>query len=261
MNLSRLSILWGYNNLKIKLTIAYDGGGYNGFQSQSDKKSVQDALCAALEKLYGEKISVTGSGRTDAGVHALGQVVHYEAQKEIEPDRIKSALNFFLPQDLRVRKAEECAPDFNARKSAKKKTYRYDIYFSDCDNPLLFNRAHRLWGDINIEVMKKAAQTFIGVHDFKEFYCKGSSAQTTVREVYDCVLTEGVLYGEKTLSLEITASGFLYKMVRLITGAIIKAGEGKISLDELKLMADGKKEYPAKLPAPACGLYLLRVEY
>lgn len=247
--------------MRMRLLISYDGKEFSGFQAQKDKRCVQSVLQDALKKLYGEDICVTASGRTDAGVHALGQVVHFDAFKEIAANKVAGALNHFLPSDIRVREAEQADERFNARKSAKQKTYFYDMYFSKIDNPLLFLRAHRLDCEPDVAKMEECAALFVGKHDFREFYCLGSSAKTTVRSVTDCRFERLTMYGENVLRFYISADGFLYKMVRLITGALIKAGTGSLTKEEILGFIECKKEYLSKLPAPACGLCLEKVIY
>ena len=261
--------------MRIKLIISYSGEGLCGFQKQNDLPTVQGRLEAALEKLYGQRITVTGSGRTDAGVHALAQVVHYDCEKEMDADSIVGALNYYLRED-NIRVISACIADgnFDARKSAHKKTYFYDMYFGETENPVLADRAHFAGKKPNIGIMSAAAKLFVGKHDFAPFRCEGSSAKTTVRTVFECNVFETSLYGSEAVRIRISADGFLYKMVRIICGYILRAGQGQIELGEIEELLElnmkslpengtntKKTQKTKKIPLPPQGLYLERVEY
>lgn len=245
--------------MRIRLTIAYLGTGYSGWQAQANKPTVQGELETALGKLYGVPVAATASGRTDEGVHALGQVVHFDAPKDLPCPRIVGALNFFLPPQIRVIAAQTAPDDFNARKSAHRKTYEYRFYLAERDSPFLLGRALRLPPSCDMRAMADAAPLFVGKHDFTAFRNLGSSAKTTVRTVFDCRLTPAA--GEWDYALTVTADGFLYKMVRNIAGTLVRVGEGTLPPQEIpRLLATGE-EWPCKCPAPPCGLYLKNVEY
>ncbi len=247
--------------MRVKLKVAYDGTGFCGFQRQNDLTTVQGELEAALEKLYCEKIAVVGSGRTDAGVHALAQVIHYDCNRDIEPERIVGALNYFLCESIRALSAEKAAEDFDARKSAHRKTYFYDMYFGDVENPVLKNKAYFAGKVPDISAMKYAAALFVGKHDFAAFRCEGSSAKTTVRTIFKCSVSETNLYESPALRITVSADGFLYKMVRIICGFILRAGQGKVSKDQIaRLLENQGRDFP-KIPLPPHGLYLRSVEY
>lgn len=242
----------------IKLDISYDGADFCGYQIQPRNRTVQGEIEKALKTLFQEDIRTVASGRTDKMVHAYGQVVSFFAVKQIPINNIVDALNTYLPQTIRVLGAEYVSENFNARKDAKKKTYIYKMYMGK-ESPFNAFRKLRISSDLNVEEMKAAAKLFVGTHDFTAFYCSGSTATTTIRTVFDCRLYESEEW-EKTLSLTITANGFLYKMVRLIVGALLQVGEGVYNNEDIiKLL---KSEItPKKYAAPPYGLYLLNAEY
>lgn len=247
--------------MRIKLTLGYDGTDLCGFQRQNGLKTVQGLLEDALKSLYGEEICVSASGRTDAGVHALAQVVHYDCGKRLLPERIVGGLNYYLRGAAVISKAEEVGEDFDARKSAHRKTYFYDMYFGDVENPVLKNKAYFAGKVPDISAMKNAAALFVGKHDFAAFRCEGSSAKTTVRTIFECSVIETNLYESPALRITVAADGFLYKMVRIICGFILRAGQDKVSKDQIaRLLEDQGCEFP-KIPLPPHGLYLRSVEY
>lgn len=248
---------------RIKLTLSYDGICFCGFQRQNGLPTVQGELESALERLYGENICVSASGRTDAGVHALGQVAHYDCCKKIDLPRISGALNYFLPDTIRVIKAEKADENFDARKSAHSKTYFYDMYFGSTANPVLNSRAYFAGEQPNVSKMKKAAALFEGIHDFKNFRCEGSSAKTTVRNIYLCQVEKTELYGSLAVRIKVSADGFLYKMVRIICGAILRVGKGEELLENISAALNNpdSDEIIKKIPLPPEGLYLQKVEY
>ena len=239
--------------MRYKITLSYDGTGFCGWQSQPNGNSVQDAVEQAIEKLSGERPRVTGSGRTDAGVHAIAQVAHFDIKKEYPPKTIIGALNAYLPKSVRVTAAEVAGEKFDALRSGKKKTYMYLMYCGDA-LPLVENRAAAV-GEVNVDAMNEAAAALVGTHDFATFMAAGGGAKTSTRTVYDArVERDG-----KFVKFFITANGFLYNMVRIITAQLIKAGRGE-TVDIPALIAAHDRA-AAKDIAPACGLYLYKVEY
>ncbi|MCL2847161.1 MAG: tRNA pseudouridine(38-40) synthase TruA [Firmicutes bacterium] len=251
--------------MRIKLIITYDGTDFCGWQRQPNGISIQQELEDAYFKFSGERVTITGSGRTDEGVHAIAQVAHFNTEKILskkEAFNFVNAFNFHLPSNIRVKSAEIVDDNFHAVVSALKKTYHYDMYFG-IENPLLKNRAYHIKKNIDIAAMERAAKCFIGNHDFVFFRAVGSSATTTVREIYNCELTEVELYGSSGLRLSISANGFLYKMVRIIVGSILQVGLGKLIEIDIKKMLCGKEELIGynKTTAPSCGLYLQSVKY
>lgn len=241
---------------RIKLVLSYDGRNYCGFQRQKNGITVQEKLEEALKKIYCSDITVTASGRTDAGVSAAGQVVHYDCDDRIEVKKIPVALNTFLPNDIAVISAKKVKADFNARFSAVKKTYVYKIYNDSIRDPLFpFCAFYPV--KLDISLMKKAAEFIVGEHDFSCFMASGSSVKDTVRKIYSIdIKRKG-----KVISIFVTGNGFLYNMVRIIAGTLVYAGEGKIKPEAVKdaiLSKDRKKA--GKTMAPE-GLCLLKVFY
>ena len=235
------------------ITISYDGGGFCGWQHQPNGASIQDAVEHAILRLTGEKVKVVGSGRTDAGVHALGQVASFALSSEVAERTIVGGLNAHLPKSIRVLSAEITADDFDARKSAKKKTYMYLMYRGK-ELPVLYSRALCV-GDVDIKAMRAQAKTLIGTHDFTTFKAAGSSAKTSVRTVYDAHIEDDGFF----VKLFITANGFLYNMVRIIAAQLVKVGKGE-EVDIASLL-EKRDRTEAKETAPAHALYLYSVDY
>ena len=241
----------------IKLTIEYDGTAYHGWQSQKNTVAVQDVISSAICRLTDEKCSLTGSSRTDRGVHAFGQVASFKTESQIPAERIAFALNSMLPEDIVIKKSEEVDMDFHARFCAKGKTYKYLIYNFIFPSALLRYRAYHVSYPLDVEAMKQASQYFLGTHDFFAFSATGSSAKTTVRTI-NSVSIRG---SQPLTSLEISGDGFLYNMVRIIAGTLIEVGSGKIKPTDIAGIIDGRDRKKAGKTAPAHGLYLVEVNY
>ena len=244
--------------MNVKLTLSYDGSNYSGWQVQPNADSVQERLETALKQVTGQDIKVVGSGRTDAGVHALGQVANFIIDKENVPaERYKNALNTFLPPDIRVLDSARVDDDFNARKSAKKKTYRYSLYVSEVELPLKERYAVRLDKTPDINLMNAAAKLMTGEKDFKAFCASGSGAKTTVRTVYGVDIESK---GED-IFISVTGGGFLYNMVRIMVGTLVEVGNGKLTTKDVEnAFTTGVRTNNGKT-LPAKGLCLLKVEY
>lgn len=242
----------------VKLTITYDGTNYCGWQVQPNKITIQEVIEKALLTLTGEKIKVIGSGRTDAGVHAEGQVAHFKREKEnIPPEKFALALNIILPDDVKIVKSERADDDFSARRSAKRKTYVYRTYVSTAILPLKDRYALQLEKQPDVSAMKECAKLIEGEHDFKAFCSSGTSVKTTVRTVYSIDIEER---GNEII-FSVTGNGFLYNMVRIIVGTLLAVGRGKIGKKEVEdMLATGKRALGGKT-IPAKGLTLLSVEY
>lgn len=239
--------------MRYKIVLSYDGAGFCGWQSQPNGNSVQDAVERATQRLFGKKSSVVGSGRTDAGVHALAQVAHFDSEKVLPTKNIVGGLNAYLPDAVRVISAEYVDDGFDARKSVKKKTYMYVMYGGDV-SPLLQTRAWHA-GDLDVEAMNAAARALVGKHDFTTFKAAGSGAKTSVRTVFDAHAEKR---GRLTLFF-ITADGFLYNMVRIIVAQLVKAGRGE-NID-IPALLEKRDRTVAKETAPAHALYLYDVKY
>lgn len=243
--------------MRIKIVLSYDGTDFCGWQRQKNGVSVQQTVEDAVYDLTGEKVTVTASGRTDAGVHAAGQVAHFDTNANIPPEKFYKALNTFLPDSVKALSSEKVSDDFNARKSAKRKTYEYSLYVSDTELPLKERYGARIYGDVDLEKMRSCAKLLEGEHDFKAFSATGGSVKTTVRTVYGIVVEQNGI----DIKIKVTGNGFLYNMVRIIAGALVKAGKGELSeSDIIKALETGERDLLGET-LPAKGLCLIKVEY
>lgn len=243
---------------RIKLTISYDGTAFNGYQIQPNGRTVQEDLQHALQKLHKGKVThVTGSGRTDAGVHAAAQVVHFDTDLSIPLENWPKALNAVLPGDLRVIQAEEVSSSFHARYDVVRKSYVYRVVNSA--TPDVFRRHFVLHEprSLSISKMREAAALFIGEHDFTSFCSARSEVKDKVREIYK--LDIDVVNDEITFHFE--GNGFLYNMVRILTGTLLEIGRGEREAHEVVDMLKAKDRDAAGKTAPPHGLYLWRVCY
>lgn len=241
----------------IRLTIEYDGTAYHGWQSQINATAVQDIVTSAVHSLTGENCSLTGSSRTDTGVHALGQVCNFFTASSIPSDKFAFALNTLLPDDVVIRKSEEVSPDFHARFSTVGKKYRYLFYNSIFPSALLRNRAYHVFYPLDVEAMRQAAGYFVGTHDFVAFSATGGSVKTTVRTITQTTVErDGNL-----IEFCVTGDGFLYNMVRIIAGTLVEAGFGKIKPDAIPEIITSLDRKRAGRTVPAHGLYLVEVYY
>lgn len=243
---------------RYKCIISYDGTNFSGYQIQPNKRTVQSVLEAVLAKLHkGVKVKIHASGRTDAGVHAKGQVIHFDSPLAIPAERWPAALNTLLPEDLSVRSVEKAEEDFHARFDAAGKEYRYILYLSRTRDPFLRNYAYHYKYPLDIEAMKEAARYLLGTHDFTSF----CSAKT---EVEDKVRTIREIHFAKEndiLTLRFTGTGFLYNMVRILTGTLLEVGSGMRKPEELAEILLKRDRVQAGKTAPAHGLYLWQVFY
>lgn len=245
--------------MRYKLTISYDGSDFYGFQRQRGLISVQQCLEEALSTKLNAPITTVCAGRTDAGVHALGQVVHFDSN-QILPADFGFRLNPLLPESIAVLSCEQVPDTFHARFSAKKKTYRYDIYMSKIHAPLKRRYAHICVYDLNVENMKKACACLAGEHDFRSFALAESvRGKSTVRTIYDIHIEEGE--DGKLLSLFVTGNGFLHNMVRAIAGTLIDVGRGRFSPEDMQSILESRDRRRAGKTVEGCGLFLVSVEY
>ncbi len=242
----------------IKLVIEYDGTNYHGWQIQKKKKTIQGIIELQLKRITGEDIKLIASGRTDAGVHALGQVANFKTNSDLEPSVIRKALNSLLPEDIYIKNAEYVSLDFHARYKAKSKVYEYRIL--NREEPDIFNRRYH-WHvipELDIEKMKQALSLLIGTHDFSSFMSSKSSTKNPVRTVMRADLIEGK---DGYLRIIMEANGFLKHMVRNIVGTVVQLGYGKINLNDFKEIFSSKDRRMAGKKAPAKGLFLVEVKY
>ena len=243
--------------MRIKLTVSYDGTDFSGWQRQTDKTTVQQTIEDAIFSLTGEKVKVVGSGRTDAGVHALGQVAHFDTKSTIPPANFAKALNTILPLSVKVLKSVEVAKTFDASRTAKRKTYCYSLYKSDVILPLKERYSVMIRKDTDIKAMKEVAKLFVGEHDFKSFCASGSSVKTTVRTIYSVDIVED---GDD-VKVYITGNGFLYNMVRIIVGTLVECGQKRLDESVVnKMLTENKRNIGGRTLAPK-GLTLIGVEY
>ena len=243
--------------MRIKITVEYDGTEYCGWQVQPNGVTVQQRLNEAVEALTDEKTSVVGSGRTDSGVHAAGQVAHFDTNSTIPPQRFAAALNSVLPADIRVLSSCEAGESFHARFCAKKKTYSYKMYIAETVRPLWDRYACLLAYPVDVAAMRSAAKLFVGEHDFRSFMTSGSSVQDTVRTVYSAsVTTDGDF-----ITFTVCGNGFLYNMVRIMAGTLVEVGAGRMSeADVVSALENGQRTLSGKTMPPH-GLTLVSVEY
>ena len=242
----------------IKLTIEYDGKEFGGWQKQPNKLNIQGTIERAIEEITGEQIELNASGRTDSGVHSLGQVANFKTNSSIPIEKVPIAINTKLKKSIRIIKAEEVEERFHSRLSCKKKTYRYIINNNETASAIYRNLEYHIPQKLDIEKMKQAIKYFEGEHDFKAFKASGTSSKSSVRTIF-----KADIYQQKDnrLWIELTGNGFLYNMVRIIVGTLVDVGLGKIKPEEIsRIISEGKRENAGKT-VPPNGLYLLKVEY
>lgn len=241
----------------IKLIIEYDGKDFNGWQKQPDKPNIQGSIERAIEVITGEKVDLIASGRTDAGVNALGQVANFKIEKDFPIEKIPYALNSQLKKSIRVKSAEEVDERFHSRYGCKRKTYRYTINNSEQGTAIYRDMQYHYPIKLDENKMNEAAQYLIGEHDFKAFKASGTSSKSSVRTIYNAkVWREGDL-----VIIELTGNGFLYNMVRIIAGTLLEIGEGKNKPEEMKnIIASCDRTKAGKTLLPN-GLCLMNVEY
>jgi tRNA pseudouridine38-40 synthase len=247
-----------YNALRnIKIICQYDGTEFSGFQRQADARTIQGCLEEALETIVKQPVRVCGAGRTDAGVHAQGQVANFHISVGIPTQALLRAMNSLLPEDVRVYSAEEVDADFHARYWAKAKTYEYRIWNHPIADVFTQRYAYHVVDNLDLCNMKRCAEALVGTHDFAAFQAAGSIRASTVRSLkrLECE-RDGDL-----VSIRATADGFLYKMVRNLAGCLVQAGRNKISVDEVSSLLKSGDRRQAPPTAPAKGLVLAKVEY
>ncbi len=241
----------------IMLVIEYDGTGYNGWQTQRNKTTIQETIESALRSITNEETELIGASRTDSGVHALGQTANFVTSSKIKVERIPFALNSLLPKDIAVTSAEEVSYDFHARFSSKGKKYKYTILNSEFPSPLRRSNTYFYPTELNIDNMKMACSYFIGEHNFDAFRSAGGSAKSSVRTIYSLEL----ITNNDLIEINIDGNGFLYNMVRIIVGTLIDVGRGKIiPADIINIIKSGDRKLAGKT-VPAHGLCLMEVYY
>jgi tRNA pseudouridine38-40 synthase len=248
----------GHMARRLRLIIAYDGAPFAGWQSQSHRNTVQDHLERAFKRVTGGAVRVHGAGRTDAGVHALAQCAHVDLSKFLPTDRWIKATNSLLPPEIRVLRCRYVSKDFHARLSAKGKIYRYRIWTAPILPPFEYGHAWQIAQPLDMKVLRSAAKHFVGTHEFAAFAAnRGKPESSTIRTINSvCVRQKGA-----RMTIEFDGDGFLYKMVRLMVGALVECACGKTSIEEIISRLRSGEVGSARLAAPAEGLYLVRVRY
>lgn len=244
-----------------RMTVAYDGTAYAGWQRQTNGVAIQQLFEEALRQIVGRETSVIGSGRTDAGVHAKGQVASFRAATSLSPASLAKALQANVPHDVVVLDVRETLPDFHAQRSATGKRYRYCLDDGPVPNPFLARYAWRSYRPLDVERMQLAARRFVGTHDFKSFEAKGSERKSTVRTItHSRVVREETPWGE-AIWFDVAANGFLYRMVRNLTGLLFKVGRRACEPEWVDEVLDAKTRSLKYPTAPPQGLFLWSVDY
>lgn len=250
---------------RIKLIISYAGTNYVGWQRQQNGLSIQQILEEKIENILNEKVGCIASGRTDAGVHALGQTVHFDCTKPIPLEGLIKVLNSSLPDDISIVDAINVSGDFHAKNSTRKKTYRYLIYESEFKSPLLDKRAWHVKGNLNIRSMKNAAKYLKGKHDYECFRAAGCGAKDAIRKIEKIKFSEvksSLFFNTgKIYYIEFTGDGFVRHMIRNIVGTLVEIGKGRFDAKDVREMLNSRDRSKAGICAPACGLYLAKVYY
>ncbi len=242
----------------IKLVIEYDGKEFHGWQKQPNKLNIQGTIEKAIEQITGEEVELMASGRTDRGVHALGQVANFKTNSNIPIEKFAIAINSNLKKSILIKSAEEVDEKFHSRLSCKRKTYRYIINNSKLGTAIYRNLETHIPIKLDINQMKQAIQYFEGEHDFKAFKASGTSAKSTVRTIYKAEVIEK---DNDKIWIELTGNGFLYNMVRIIAGTLVEVGLGNIQPEEISNIIEEKERGKAGKTLPPQGLYLVNVEY
>lgn len=242
---------------RVKLTVAYDGTNYCGWQVQPNGITIQEVLNQCLSEFTGEKIETIGASRTDAGVHALGNVAIFDTEMRMPGDKFSFALNQRLPEDIRIQKSEEVETDFHPRYVKSQKTYEYRILNRRFPIPTERFYSHFTYIPLDIEKMREAAEYLIGEHDFKSFCGTGAQVKTTIRTVKKIQIEKN----KDRITIRITGEGFLYNMVRIIAGTLMDIGGGLYPPEKMQEILEAKDRKKAGSTAPARGLTLMEIQY
>lgn len=241
----------------VRLLLAYDGTDFSGWQVQPGRRTVQGLVQGRLTEMLGSSVTLHGAGRTDAGVHASGQVAHFAPSREIPLDGYRRGLNAMLPPEVRVLEAATVPESFHARKSARAKVYRYQIYLGEVCPPFQYRYCHHETRAVDLEAMARAGELLEGVHDFASFQASGSSVRTTLRRIHAVrVESDGPL-----VQIRVRGNGFLRCMVRNLAGTLLEVGLGSRPPSWVGEVLDARDRSAAGPTAPARGLFLVRVEY
>ena len=245
------------NRIRVRMTVAYDGTNYHGWQVQNNAVTIESVLNDALSQLLGEDIRVIGASRTDAGVHALGNIAVFDTISPIPAEKMAYAVNARLPEDIRVIRSEQVASDWHPRKCASRKTYEYKICLGEFLQPVKRLYYHHVYRRLDIEGMRKAAGYLIGEHDFKSFCQENAQVESTVRTIYSIELLHNRDDREEELIIRVVGGGFLYNMVRIIVGTLLEVGYGRLRPEDMQEILAAKQRSCAGPTAPAKGLTLV----
>lgn len=241
-----------------RLLIQYDGGRYKGWQRLGNgENTIQGRIESVLTKLCGQEIEIIGASRTDAGVHAIGQVANFKTKENIAEDEVKSYLNKNLPEDISIKEVKRVSENFHSRYNTKDKTYLYKIWNRDYSNPFIRKYSMQIKDKLNIIKMKQASQFLLGEHDFTAFTNAKSKTKSMVREIYSLDIEER----DGLIEIRVRGDGFLHNMVRRIVGTLIKIGLGEIEASAIPEILNSMERKQAGFMADACGLYLEKIEY
>lgn len=242
---------------RIMLVVAYEGTNYCGWQVQPNGFTIEEVLNRELSRILKEDIKVIGASRTDAGVHAMGNVAVFDTNARIPGDKVSFALNQSLPEDIRIQLSKEVPADFHPRHCNTRKTYEYCIYNHNFESPIGRQFTYFVHRSLNIEDMQKAADQLVGTHDFKSFCNIHTHVEDTVRTIYVCQ----VIKQENNITIHIEGNGFLYNMVRIIAGTLIEVGCGLRKASDIEEILEAKDRECAGKTAPAKGLKLVEIKY
>lgn len=242
---------------RVRLIVAYDGTNYHGWQIQNNGITIESELNRCLTELLGEPIQVIGASRTDAGVHAMGNVAVFDTSHQMPGKKISYALNQRLPEDIRIQKSEEVSPEWHPRHVESRKTYEYRIYRGEFPMPVKRLYSHFTYAELDVGKMQEAAAYLEGEHDFKSFCQTGAQVESTVRTIYSVQVEE---QGSDVV-IKICGNGFLYNMVRIIAGTLLEAGQGKRLPESIADVLEARDRSAAGPTAPANGLMLMRYEF
>ncbi len=245
--------------MNYKMELAYDGGRYDGWQKQGNTAmTIQGKLEAVLSRMTGEEVEVHGSGRTDAGVHAMGQTANFHLREEKNPGELLASLNRYLPEDIQVLSCRQVPERFHSRLLAVRKTYRYQIEMGPKKDVFLRDYYYGLGQLLDVKAMETAASYLVGSHDFKSFCGNRKMKKSTVRTIETIEFRRP---DDTKLQIFVTGDGFLQQMVRIVTGTLIEVGQGKRSPEDMEAILGAKDRAMAGFTAPAQGLCLMKVEY
>lgn len=242
---------------RVRLIVAYDGTAYHGWQVQDNGITIESELNRCLSALLGEEIRVIGASRTDSGVHAMGNVAVFDTESRMPAEKVSYALNQRLPEDIRIQKSEEVAPDWHPRHCGSRKTYEYRIYRGEFPMPVKRLYSYFTYRPLDVEAMRRAAGYLVGEHDFKSFCQAGAQVESTVRTVHGLEVEE---QGAE-LVIRVCGNGFLYNMVRIIAGTLLEVGQGKRTPESMEETLAAQDRAAAGPTAPACGLTLIKYEW